>query len=794
MNQFGELHLDASTCCAIRVVAVICAGFFVPHSTLAEEDNEEATFADEDLLAMDLEDLLDLKLEVAAKKSQSQTEAPANVLVFDNSTLRKRGYRYLRDLLQDLPGYQVTQLSRAEWGSWLYVRGLPGNHRLVFLLNGHRLNPPGGEEVPLFANMPISLIERVEVMYGPGAALYGSDAFSGVVNIITRQQGDADKVELDATSGMNNLFSVQGQSSTSIGKWRITGGGQYTQLDHPNMYHRYPREYSYRLGDDTTPTRLDHVSSDSIERLDEFYAPEQGYDVYAGISYDTFQIFYYHRGYELSSAWEGSAQGRPFVPEARFSDSQGLAAARYRFELGSVKLTSELDFAHYKVQPSTRFVQPVDLDTGQFTTDDFRTGGSKGVRLQQQAGYFVEPIDLDINVGATFQYLWVVPVGAYETNDDGERVGIENSYHFYTGPGDTPFLDSNNEVMTAVPSHFSESQQISTKTEVNYATSGLYAQLLWLKFRWAQLTAGVRWDFTERFDHSVSPRAAIVSQPFESTAIKLLYSRGYLEPTPWEQYGAFLDGQQLLAPNPTLRPETLNAFELVWMQGIVDGLDFKAGGFVNLIDNIINPESWTRGYVYIEGEPSNPDWPGYYAREYLQTVNSGTGLYYGGDLSLAWRSSIGEIQWWIDANLSLVDGKQKSLNLRGLTEKRPARGISVLTAKGTVGIEASRTLVMALRWQYRTEPRLDIEPWLYPDAARAKPFYTLGLHGEYHLRDYTTDNFDIAFFVTAENFTDVRYKTASGRSGTNPIGTPQPAFRAFGGVSMSWDYSQKSSD
>jgi len=61
--------------------------------------------------------------------------------------IRRRCYRYLRDIFRDLLGFHAAYSSTAQWGTSLVVRGLGGNHRIVFLLDGQRFNPPGGENI-----------------------------------------------------------------------------------------------------------------------------------------------------------------------------------------------------------------------------------------------------------------------------------------------------------------------------------------------------------------------------------------------------------------------------------------------------------------------------------------------------------------------------------------------------------------------------------------------------------------------------------------------------------------------
>ena len=71
------------------------------------------------------------------------------------------------------------------------VRGVVGNNKIVLLVNGMRVNPPGGEELMIRSDISVRFADQIEIIYGPGSTLYGQDAISAVINIKTRRPGDA---------------------------------------------------------------------------------------------------------------------------------------------------------------------------------------------------------------------------------------------------------------------------------------------------------------------------------------------------------------------------------------------------------------------------------------------------------------------------------------------------------------------------------------------------------------------------------------------------------------------------
>ncbi|RSZ57300.1 TonB-dependent receptor [Massilia atriviolacea] len=143
----------------------------------------------QDLNALPLEQLLNLDIITASKFPQKISEAPSSVSVITADDIRRFGYRTLADILRSVRGVYVT-----DDRNYSYVgtrgSGRPGdfNTRLLILVDGRRLNDMVYDQGAVGTEFPIevSLIERVEFVPGPGSAMYGSSAFFGVVNVITK--------------------------------------------------------------------------------------------------------------------------------------------------------------------------------------------------------------------------------------------------------------------------------------------------------------------------------------------------------------------------------------------------------------------------------------------------------------------------------------------------------------------------------------------------------------------------------------------------------------------------------
>ncbi|MEO7105814.1 MAG: TonB-dependent receptor [Rhodoferax sp.] len=140
---------------------------------------------------------LDQSVVTASRVATPITDVIADVSVIDRATLDLAGQSSLRDLLAQLPGVQITSNGSYRSATGVFLRGASTTQTLV-LIDGVRVGSAtsGGAS---FENMPLSRIERIEVLRGAASALYGPDAVGGVIQIFTREASQG--LQADATVG-----------------------------------------------------------------------------------------------------------------------------------------------------------------------------------------------------------------------------------------------------------------------------------------------------------------------------------------------------------------------------------------------------------------------------------------------------------------------------------------------------------------------------------------------------------------------------------------------------------------
>ncbi len=176
----------------------IYMGVIISTASVAADDNPLAALFD-----LSLQELSSVKITGSTLQEESLQSVPSSVTVFGREEIRRMGFTRLDQLMNFVPGFQSY---RSDAGSQNYVYSSRGRRvgnsgeDLLILLDGMRLNDDwsGGAVTPE-PNFPLDNVERVEFIRGPGAAIYGNNAFLGVVNIIT-----GNNREIDVAAGTEN--------------------------------------------------------------------------------------------------------------------------------------------------------------------------------------------------------------------------------------------------------------------------------------------------------------------------------------------------------------------------------------------------------------------------------------------------------------------------------------------------------------------------------------------------------------------------------------------------------------
>jgi iron complex outermembrane recepter protein len=180
-----------------------------------------------DITSMSVEDLMNLEVTSVSKRSQRVANAAAAIFVLTQEDIRRSGARNIPEALRMVPGLEVARIDENKWA--IGARGFNGrfDNKLLVLIDGRSVY------TPLFSgvywdiqDVPLEDIDRIEVIRGPGATLWGANAVNGVINIITKPAEATQSGFVKAEGGNEQLAAGSARYGDKIGSkgyYRVYG-------------------------------------------------------------------------------------------------------------------------------------------------------------------------------------------------------------------------------------------------------------------------------------------------------------------------------------------------------------------------------------------------------------------------------------------------------------------------------------------------------------------------------------------------------------------------------------------
>jgi outer membrane receptor for ferrienterochelin and colicin len=290
----------AGSICAVLVFLIFPAVGWGQSGTAGADGDGKSR----DLGSLDIEQLMDVKVTTASLFSDKISNAPSIISVVTSDELRRFGGMTLGEILQRVPGLTGTTqyfTDRSLVAALGDQTKTAGGH-ILFLINGRptREVQEGGIISDLLESFPVGILERIEVIKGPGSVLYGSNAFSAVVNLITRKAQGA-QVSAEGFGGPNGTVASDTQMLVKRGDFSAVGAAQlHDEPDWPLVYTVPPSERNLSF-------------APHVPNVQDVNLVDRGVGAYAGADY---------KGLSLMSAfteWQSTAFVQGTVGETRLT-------------------------------------------------------------------------------------------------------------------------------------------------------------------------------------------------------------------------------------------------------------------------------------------------------------------------------------------------------------------------------------------------------------------------------------------------------------------------------------------
>jgi outer membrane receptor for ferrienterochelin and colicins len=499
----------------VAVCAVVYLIIF--RATLLSQESD--TLRVEDILTMSFDDLMNTQVISASKIQQQIKDVAATVHVITAEQIKERGYFTLEETLSDLPGFQFRNI--VGFNSYVFMRGAPNQNNLILLLvDGVQINELNSGGFYGGGQFNLSDIERIEVVCGPASALYGTNAISGIINVITKDPAGSNQGHISILGGnfKTGMVDFSLKNYTGDKDFGYSVSGMYKTSDKADL--------AGAEGDNNWTNDMENFEHDLS--LDAKLTMK---NITAGIVFQE---------KKASNTTYYKSVGEKYLDRNSLWDIVFVNGyVKYAVTISdSWTLHSMLYYRNATVQPNTidDIVKATDTSAG------YQVGY---YRPNQLVGF-----ENQIDIVATDRLMIVGGViGEIEHLSDGFSLSYSNSQDIAPPTPEKPKSLTN--------------RLFSYFVQANYALSG---QLSFI--------GGLRHDFSSYYSQVLTPRSGLVYNENKFTA-KLLYDEAFRAPKPWDyKYGL---------GNNELQPERMRSIELALSYLLMDNLSVGSSAYGNLI-------------------------------------------------------------------------------------------------------------------------------------------------------------------------------------------------------------------
>ena len=469
----------------------------------------------------------DQTIALATRQETPISKAPGVITVIADEEIKNAGYRTFTDILRTVPGFEILKM-----GDWGYVtpavRGLKNTQegRIRLMINGHMVNNPAtGEAFGLFDDFPVEFIKRVEIIRGPGSAVYGENAFSAVINIITKDADDINGLRMSSGYGSFDTYEENVLFGDTYGKVKCYGMARYKSTD----------GFNGKIKGDYQTTLDNTFGSHASLAPGRAHDGRQEFDLNMKATYGDLWL----------QGWYTNKNYQSFVgPSFALTDRAEMEINNVFGEIGYKKTFDE----RFTLKPRMYYDQYDNRPDSKHLPDGATLPNADGVLETHPNGLAVLMTGVARVVGAE------IPLN-YELFD-GNTITLGLEYrlvsidHGHTFTNYDPYTLEDWGSLRELQDH--------AIPAISRTTWSGYLQDVWDITDTLNLTLGARLDHYSDFGEVTSPRAGFTWAFMRNASLKLLYGEAFRPPSFNE---AYVSGQAAIQGNKDLEPEVIKSYE-----------------------------------------------------------------------------------------------------------------------------------------------------------------------------------------------------------------------------------------
>ena len=513
----------------------------------------------------DFESLLNNMSDLATKKSLNVDYLPSVATIVNAQTFIDAGVVNVGEALSMLPGFQI-QLSPMGY-SMTTVRGLKNpnaylSDKIKILVDGVTLNNEVSGSSNLYMDFPMQLVEKIEVLRGPNSTIYGSGAFYGTINIITKLGNSKEENQIFLGAGSYDYMTA-GANVYNVSKdWKIFADGYYQRNDKS-------------LGVDGSGVGTDEAMKDFSLG---FRAINDGFEFLTRFKQNASGNFY---------SFEAKLDPIPTAPKEH-KNSYFFSQLSYETLLNDYKLTIKANFSHRELDEGAN-INTIVGNTNRFLLVGVDTQEGFYFQEKQKEQNFETEATLslpkikanDVSIGAGARYVKVTQDDYYNSV---ENAITQNKSAILSHVNYSSFRYREE----TEPAFWANPTTSFLKKGVNRSIVYGYVEDLISINKDIDVILGLRADNYSDFGTQFSKRAAVVYRAFDKTIFKLLYGSAFRAPTLTEAYA---NGHiNYRAGDENLQPEETDTYEAVAIYSPNFQNKFSLNLFYANVKNIIDLE------------------------------------------------------------------------------------------------------------------------------------------------------------------------------------------------------------